>query len=188
MEAGSGSRPVHFSQTVAYGYRVAISHRGQIPWRRPRPRKRKQLNYLAGAPETIRTSDLCLRRAALYPTELRVPAATSRRAARHAQAVGPAARQARLRQSRKTSRLDQPRARRGWDRAGKHPAWTSRSPRAPRRRTLTGSPASAFRGRPSAPRPRRGRIGSTPPRGSRRRARPRRACPRPARRSAQSAC
>src|ERR1700682_3650435 len=27
-----------------------------------------------GAPERIRTSDLCLRRAALYPAELRVPA------------------------------------------------------------------------------------------------------------------
>ena len=28
--------------------------------------------YISGAPERIRTSDLCLRRAALYPAELRV--------------------------------------------------------------------------------------------------------------------
>ena len=31
-----------------------------------------------GAPERIRTSDLCLRRAALYPAELRVPVKTHR--------------------------------------------------------------------------------------------------------------
>jgi hypothetical protein len=32
----------------------------------------------SGAPERIRTSDLCLRRAALYPAELRVPVKTQR--------------------------------------------------------------------------------------------------------------
>ena len=32
---------------------------------------RKRTLFLFGTPETIRTSDLCLRRATLYPTELR---------------------------------------------------------------------------------------------------------------------
>src|ERR1019366_5674230 len=32
----------------------------------------------AGAPETIRTSDLCLRRARLYPAELRAPMGLNR--------------------------------------------------------------------------------------------------------------
>ena len=40
----------------------------------------------AGAPDWIRTSDLCLRRAALYPAELRVPAAFYSRAGAASQA------------------------------------------------------------------------------------------------------
>ena len=36
-------------------------------------RRCKLLKSLIGAPERIRTSDLCLRRAALYPAELRAP-------------------------------------------------------------------------------------------------------------------
>src|SRR5664279_5877458 len=38
-----------------------------------------------GAPETIRTSDLCLRRATLYPAELRAPIGLNRRNARQRQ-------------------------------------------------------------------------------------------------------
>ena len=33
------------------------------------------LSYISGAPDRIRTCGLCLRRAALYPAELRVPGA-----------------------------------------------------------------------------------------------------------------
>src|SRR5579862_659636 len=39
----------------------------------------------AGAPDTIRTCDLCLRRATLYPAELRVRCASFSRLARHRQ-------------------------------------------------------------------------------------------------------
>src|SRR5665213_2045171 len=38
-----------------------------------------------GAPETIRTSDLCLRRATLYPAELRAPVRRNRRNLRQRQ-------------------------------------------------------------------------------------------------------
>src|SRR5450755_242940 len=40
---------------------------------------------MIGAPETIRTSDLCLRRATLYPAELRAPIGLNRRNARQRQ-------------------------------------------------------------------------------------------------------
>src|ERR1700722_1136288 len=45
------------------------------------------MNSLAvtGAPETIRTSDLCLRRATLYPAELRAPVRLNRRKPRQRQ-------------------------------------------------------------------------------------------------------
>ncbi len=37
------------------------------------PKSGRDGNEVNGAPERIRTSDLCLRRAALYPAELRAP-------------------------------------------------------------------------------------------------------------------
>ena len=40
------------------------------------PKKLSSIIVMIGAPERIRTSGLCLRRAALYPAELRVPGAS----------------------------------------------------------------------------------------------------------------
>ena len=43
----------------------------RLPRPRPRTRKNQEMLENNGAPDTIRTCDLCLRRATLYPAELR---------------------------------------------------------------------------------------------------------------------
>jgi hypothetical protein len=45
----------------------------RAPGAKGRTRGQRSLRRYAGAPDTIRTCDLCLRRATLYPAELRVP-------------------------------------------------------------------------------------------------------------------
>ena len=56
------------------GYSVATWTWAACPLRRARLEFACLFRNLSGAPDTIRTCDLCLRRATLYPAELRVPA------------------------------------------------------------------------------------------------------------------
>ncbi len=72
-EMGTSARTTDFRRS-----RGSIGSWREILWNKraaskEKAREIKHFTENTGAPERIRTSDLCLRRAALYPTELRVP-------------------------------------------------------------------------------------------------------------------
>ena len=72
--AGSRRFPLHFFQNSAADIREKITHLHFA-----------EIDNRDGAPERIRTSGLCLRRAALYPAELRVPMRTDSKVATSSQ-------------------------------------------------------------------------------------------------------
>src|SRR5882757_9695421 len=61
-----------FGKLPDYGIEIGVSHSGSLITTLHDPEGGYWDAQITGAPDTIRTCDLCLRRATLYPAELRV--------------------------------------------------------------------------------------------------------------------